>query len=80
MVVHNASSITANFSGAITWFVGQVAWDWGKLGIHMSMGLTIWAPVISLVRYACWSLDNCQTEALHLLYASYVLLLQLHLL
>ena len=80
MVVHDASSIAANFSGIITWLARLGVRDWGKLGIYMAVGLAIWAPVISLVWYACWSLDNCQTEALHLLYASYVLPLQLHLL
>ena len=80
MVVHDVSSITADFSGAITWLAVLGVWDWGKLEIHMAVGLAIWAPVISLVWYICWSLDNCQIEALHLLYASYVLPLLLHLL
>ena len=80
MVVHDAGSIAANFSGAITWLAGLGVREWGKLGIHMAVGLAIWTPVISLVWYICWSLDNCQTEALRLLYASYVLLLLLHLL
>ena len=43
----------------------------------MAVGFT---PVISLVWYVYWSLDNYYTEALHLLYASYVLLLLLYIL
>ena len=70
LAVHNAHSITANSSGANTWLVGLGVQEWGKLRIHMAVGLAIWAPVISLVWYVCWSLDNCQTEALTLLYAS----------
>ena len=80
MVVHDASSVATNFSGTITWLAGLGVREWSNLGIHMAVGIAIWAPVISLVWYVCWSLDNCQTEALHLLYASYVLPLLLHLL
>ena len=78
MVVHYASSVAANFSGAMTWLAGLGVREWGKLGIHMAVGLAIWSPAINLVWHVCWSLDNCQTEPLHLLYASYVLLLLLH--
>ena len=80
MVVHNTGSIAANFSGASTWLVGLGVREWAKLWIHMAVGLAMWALIISLVWYVCWSLDNCQTEALHLQYAPYVLLLLLHLL
>ena len=73
VVAHNAGSIVASFSGAITWLAGLSVQDWGRLGIHMAVGSVIWALVISLVWYVCWSSDNCQTEALNLLYASYVL-------
>ena len=73
MVVHDAGNIAANFSGAITWLAGLGVREWGKLGIHVAVGLAIWASVISLVWYICWSLHNCHTEALHLLYVSYVL-------
>ena len=67
-------------SGTITWLVGLGIRERGKLAIHMAMGLAIWAPVFSLGWYICWSLDNCQMEALNLLYASYALPLLLHLL
>ena len=78
MVVHNASSIATNFSGAITRLAGLGIREWSKLGIHMAVALAIWAQVINLVWYVCWFSDNCQTEALRLLYVSYVLLLLLH--
>ena len=78
MVVHNASSVATNFSGAITWLAGLGIQEWGKLGIHMIVGLAIWAPITSLVWYICWSLDNCQMEALKVRYGSYVLSLLLH--
>ena len=78
LLVHDAHSIAASSSRAKTWLVELVVREWGKLGVHMAGGLAIWAPITSRVWYVCWSLDNCQTETLKLLYASYVLTLLLH--
>ena len=64
LVVHDVHSIAASSYGAKTWLIGMSVREWGKLGVHMAVGLAIWAPITGFVWYVYWSLDNCQTEAL----------------